>query len=120
MKTDPKYMGIPNICFSLTKKDDAREPELIEQRLTRGFDDSETWSLRDTIANFTIPRLERYIELAGEFLAEPELIEDAKKLLDALQLIARNDGICIFDEDEEKRVEEGLGVFPKVFMGLWW
>ena len=55
--TDPKYLGIPNICFSLTDKDDKREEKFIKQRLQRGFDDTETWSLRDTIADFVVPRL---------------------------------------------------------------
>ena len=50
---------------------------LKKQRLERGFDDSETWSLRDTIANFIIPRLERYEEIAKDFLKrESELEED--------------------------------------------
>jgi len=65
---DFKYMQIPNICFSLTDVDDKREMEFKKQRLERGFDDSETWSLRDTIANFIIPRLERYEEIAKDFL----------------------------------------------------
>ena len=33
------------------------------QRKTRGFDDSETWNLDNTIANFVLPRLKRYKEL---------------------------------------------------------
>jgi len=74
---DFKYMQIPNICFSLTDADDKREMEFKKQRLERGFDDSETWSLRDTIANFIIPRLERYEEIAKDFIKrEPELEED--------------------------------------------
>jgi len=59
-KKDPKYLGIPNICFSLTDKNDVREKKFKKQRLKRGFDDSETWSLRDTIAKFIIPRLKRF------------------------------------------------------------
>ena len=46
MTKDPKYLGIPNICFSLTEDTDRRESEYKEQRIQRGFDDSETWSLR--------------------------------------------------------------------------
>ena len=34
------------------------------QRWTRGFDDSETWSLYDTIARFILPRLKRFKEIA--------------------------------------------------------
>lgn len=56
--TDP--YNIPNVCFSLIKQDDKRWDKYEQQRIERGFDDSETWSLRDTIAKFIIPRLERY------------------------------------------------------------
>jgi len=56
---DVKYLGIPNICFSLTDKDDKREIDFIKQRIERGFDDSETWSLRDSMALFILPRLKR-------------------------------------------------------------
>ena len=74
---DIKYLGIPNICFSLTGKDDKREIDFIKQRLERGFDDSETWSLRDTIALFILPRLKRYQEIANDFLKrDDELVND--------------------------------------------
>ena len=76
-KADFKYMGIPNICFSLTNEDDKREVEFKGQRLKRGFDDSETWDLRCTIANFIIPRLEQYEEIAKNFIERtPELEEN--------------------------------------------
>ena len=42
--TDPKYLGVPNICFSLTSPTDDREAEYSIQRKERGFDSSETWS----------------------------------------------------------------------------
>jgi hypothetical protein len=120
-KVDIKYLGIPNICFSLTDKDDKREVEFSKQRMERGFDDSETWSLRDTIGNFMIPRLERYEEIAKGFLKrEPEMVVEIESLLNAMKLIARDKGSCIFTDEEQKQVEEGLNNFPKVFMSLWW
>lgn len=120
-KIDIKYLGIPNVCFSLTSKDDERELNFKNQRLEKGFDDSETWSLRDTIANFIIPRLERYEEIAKSFLErEPELVDDIDAFLNAMKLIARDKGSCIWTIDEEKIVENGLNVFPKIFMSLWW
>lgn len=30
-KIDPKYIGVPNICFSLTKKDDKREKNILNK-----------------------------------------------------------------------------------------
>lgn len=120
-RVDIKYLGIPNVCFSLTSKEDKRDEEYAHQRKKYGFDDSETWSLRDTIANFIIPRLERYEEIANDFLIrEPQLKEDINSFLLAMKLLTRDSGACIFTEEEETQVEKGLNAFPKMFMSLWW
>lgn len=116
-KVDPKYLGIPNICFSLVSKDDDREKRFCEQRLSRGFDDSETWSLCDTIANFVIPRLERFQKISQEVDANPL---NVKKTLRAMKLITRDRGSRIFTKKEQKEVEEGLQDFANIFLGLWW
>lgn len=122
MKTkDFKYSGIPNICFSLTEKEDAREPHYIKQRIERGFDDSETWSLRDTIANFIIPRLERYQEMSNDFLIrDGELVKDIDSFLIAMKLVARDNGSAIYTEEEQEQLNKGLDAFPRIFMSLWW
>lgn len=118
---DIKYLGIPNVCFSITGPDDKREKQFKKQRLKRGFDDSETWSLRDVIALFIIPRLERYEEIANDFLKRDEkLTSGIQDFLIALKLISRDGGICIWNKEEEAQVIKGLDAFPKVFMSLWW
>ncbi len=105
----------------MTSKDDKREKNFIQQRLERGFDDSETWSLRDTIALFIIPRLERYNEIANDFLKrDKQLTDKIDDLLLAFKLISRDDGICIFTKEEQIQVNKGLMAFPDVFMSLWW
>lgn len=68
MKKDPKYLGIPNIQFSLTDKTDEREEKFSQQRIERGFDDSETWSLDCTITKFILPRLKDSEKLLILFL----------------------------------------------------
>ena len=120
-KVDIKYLGIPNICFSLTAKDDKREIDFRKQRLERGFDDSETWSLRDTVAEFIIPRLKRYEEIAQDFLLrDAELIKDVNCFLEAMELTRRDGGTCNFTKEEQEKVSKGLEKFPKIFMSLWW
>lgn len=120
-KVDIKYLGIPNVCFSLTEKNDEREINFKKQREKYGFDDSETWSLRDTIANFIIPRLERYEEIAKDFLIrDPKLINNIESFLRAMKLVSRNNGSLDLTEEEEKQLNEGLELFPKIFMTLWW
>jgi hypothetical protein len=118
IQKDIKYTGIPNICFSLTDKDDKREVEFAKQRVERGFDDSETWSLDFTIASFILPRLKRYQELVKDvFVRDYEVEEDINSFMKALELVIR-DGVITSEEKEV--VKKGLEKFPKIFMGLWW
>ena len=120
-KIDIKYLGIPNICFSLTDSNDKREKKFIKQRLKRGFDDSETWSLRDTIANFIIPRLERYLKVAPKMIEiSDEEKKDINQFLTAMKLIARENGALILTKKEQKQLKKGLKKFHKIFLGLWW
>jgi hypothetical protein len=120
-KKDIKYLGVPNVCFSLTDEDDKRDEEYAKDRIERGFDDSETWSLRDTAANFLIPRLKRYQEIANDFLKrDDEEVEAIDELIESLELISKENGSCNLSDEEWEKVEKGLEQFPKVFMGLWW
>jgi len=120
-KKDFKYSGIPNICFSLTRENDERENEFIKQRLKYGFDDSETWSLRDTIANFIIPRLERYIEIVEDTIKQTdEEKQEILSFLNAMKLVARDGGTLILTDLEKDELEKGLQQFSKIFLDLWW
>lgn len=109
---DPKYIDVPNICFSLVDETDSRDKDFSKQRIEFGFDDSETWSLKNTIASFIIPRLERYIELYKENIMDRNGFgEKCEELLWSLQN---------YDDGESERVQKGLDNFPKIFHGLWW
>jgi len=120
---DVKHIGVSNICFSLTDKEDYREAEFLKQRIERGFDDSETWSLTDTICRFTIPRLKRFKEVANFIPSnstpkEWDLILD--KITTALELTTRNEGSRIWSDEELKQINEGLDLFREWFLALWW
>lgn len=118
---DIKYLNIPNICFSLAEKDDRREEEFKKQRIERGFDDSELWSLTGTIAKFIIPRLEKYQEISEEVLERDQnTLNKIDTFLKAMKLITRDDESWTFNEEEEKIVDKGLKAFPEIFMRLWW
>ncbi len=118
---DPKYLGIPNICFSVVSKDDDREAEFMKQRIERGFDDSETWSLRYTIALFILPRLKRYQEIANSLLnRDNELVNDIDCFINAMELVSRDNGSGIYTLEEEEKIIEGIEKFHKIFMSLWW
>lgn len=113
---DIKYLKVPNVCFSLTNKNDPREEEFKKQRIEKGFDDSETWSLDSTICKFIIPRLERYIEITDSILEDDEFKSNVKLFLNALKLHSQD----ITNVDEDKQIKKGLELFPKIFKRLWW
>ena len=120
---DIKYLNIPNICFSLTDKTDDRDVDYAKQRQLTGFDDSETWSLTDTICRFIIPRLKRFKDVNKGIplaLTIDEWNTIIDKMLLAFELTTREDGSRIWNDEESKQVDEGLDLFRKWFMALWW
>lgn len=120
-KKDIKYLGVPNICFSLTDKDDEREVEYSKQRIERGFDDSETWSLRDTIGNFILPRLKRYKELAEQHVQDHDnRLKKIDLAIRAFELMTRNNGAFNLSDAERKEFTKGMKAYNDVFFTLWW
>ena len=118
---DPKELGIPNICFSLVDDDHPDAEEFRQQRMLRGFDDSETWSLTDTIANFIIPRLERYLEIIKDVVvADKEGEEDLLEVIKALKLLTKDEGVRLYGEDTAERIEKAMHKFADLFTNLWW
>lgn len=118
---DIKYLGIPNICFSLTSKDDKREEKFVQQRIERGFDDSETWSLRDTIGNFVLPRLRVFRQKIGENIIDTDdFYVKVDRMIRALELLVRDQGRFELSEDEMKEYDEGMKSFSENFLRLSW
>lgn len=123
-KKDPKYLGIPNINFSLIAPGDDREKDFSKQRLERGFDSSELWSLRDTIADFILPRLKAFAKdpcgYPGFFNHEKEWIEVLNKMIKAFEISKKDtDGYEIVTDDEWKDWEKGMSLFHEHFLNLW-
>jgi hypothetical protein len=102
------------------------------QRRTRGWDDSETWSLRDPIAEFITPRLKRFKKVSIAYPSDLETFEEWEEILE--QMIwsfeyIQNDGIFgiePFPKTEEerekyyKRYDKGIHLFADYFSSLWW
>lgn len=117
---DPKYIGIPNINFSLTESDDYREEKFAEQRISRGFDDSETWSLDVTIAKFVLPRLITFKEIHSSHPAN--LTEHGwNRRLDIM--IKAADRYANGDQYQgigNSAIRRGYALFVKWYDHLWW
>lgn len=89
------------------------------QRLTKGFDDSETWSLFIDNSQWLVPRLERFIELQDchpGSISNDEWIEILNKIILAHKIIAKDD----FQPEEKTIVEEGLKLYAEWYLNLWW
>lgn len=122
-------LGKPNINFSCVDETDS--PELLEryknQRLERGFDDTETWNLDVTIAKFIVPRLKRYKELNNGIPSKFKTKEEWDKILDemieGLELYEdkwkcnSDQNLTNLDEYKRKRAVKLLGEY---FYDLWW
>lgn len=121
---DPR--GIKNVNFTLGDENDEREPEWKAQRLTRGFDDTEMWSLDCTIAEFIAPRLKVFKEQAEQIEDHPGQItfQEWKSILE--QMI---EGFELYpnhfhwtEEESDtnwKKVDKALSLFHKWFFTLW-
>lgn len=120
MEKDVMKIGVPNINFSIFTKGDNREEKFKKQRIERGFDESETWDLGQTIMMFTIPRLKEFIRIAEKNIEEPDFIKGCKCILKSFELLTRDEGIRIFNEKEKKDVKKGLKLLPSYMESLWW
>lgn len=135
---DPRYIRVPNINFSLANKNDTREKMFKKQRLKYGFDASELWSLRNTIAKFIYPRLKEFrnqlhgcpcrFDKNGEMLKMDEMMkmwaDELDEMLFAFHYYANEDDITLklgFEEMKKMmpRVNRGMNLFVKQYNHLW-
>ena len=114
--------GVPGVNFTLVGRDDRRWNDFRAQRLERGFDDSETWSLDSTIAKFILPRLIRFKEINAGYpgtVSEQEWDDILDRMILAFSLLASDAAFVTAKEDQEK-IDEGLALFAKWYQYLWW
>ena len=119
---DPKYIGVPNISFSLIDATDKRDVAFAKQRMQDGFDESELWSLNCTIARFILPRLRQFKEKS------PACPGDMSPKVWNAKLSAMIKGFELsikqvestLDQHEVEKMDEGLELFFENFHHLWW
>ena len=100
---------------------DSREDIWKEQREKFGFDDTETYSLGDTIVEFSLPRLKRFMEIEKETNSDWDKVEKYyTELVEGLELFIRNDGNRMWTDEESKKVDNALKSFGEMLPGMWW
>ena len=125
-KVDP--YGIKNVNFSLINKDNGRFEAYKQQRLERGFDDSELWSLDCTIAEFIAPRLKVYKEAAAKIGEHPFDVTEQEwqnilgEMVEGFEIYPEH--LHWVEEEAEaernwKKVNKALSHFHKWFFNLW-
>lgn len=102
-----------------------RDVKFLWQRITRGFDDSETWSLDYSLAKIILPRLKRFRELDPCFIPTDMTHDEWNAILDkiiyAFEYAASDTRWEIgFGNEESARVDEGLKLFAKYYFAMWW
>ena len=92
-----------------------------KQRVVRGWDDSDIWSLDYTISQFVLPRLKGLKEQKGchpNTLTVQEWDDIMDKMILAFELNIKDtdDGI---DKEEREQMKKGLALFAKYYCSLW-
>lgn len=97
-----------------------RKIKFFWQRLTRGFDDSETWSLDYTFFKWLLPRLKRFREVVNGYPSEITYDEWMKELDQAiadLEIIKDDAG---FGKEHDEAYARFVKWFTHRLGHLWW
>lgn len=117
------HISLARLYSKIKYATEERQRRFFWQRLTRGWDDSETWSLDQPLAKLIAPRLRRFTELRGGHpsnMTEEEWAAILDKMVAAFEWYASDDR---WGKDEFKNIQkhqEGIELFAKHYAGLWW
>lgn len=94
------------------------------QRLFRGWDDSDTWSLDHSLAKVILPRFLRFRQCGHGFTPGGVSVKQWKTILDKIEYSFKKaideDTYWSMDVAESEKVAEGFRLFGKYYMALWW
>ena len=113
-----------NSSYGLSEeaKKDSRQKLWKKQRKERGFDDTELWNLFHHIAEYIAPRIKAFRD--NEKFGHPASLspeawqEILTKITYSFEKIVE-DNLWFLDEEENKKIEEGLDLFREWYLNLW-
>lgn len=121
--------GIPNVNFSLIRRGDRRWNEYYKQRMERGFDDSELWSLDSTIVGFILPRLKAFSENIISIpsgLTEEEWSDIINQMIEGFEYYQDDEykkpdnmPFSTYNDLRQEKINNGLNQFVKYLGDLW-
>jgi hypothetical protein len=98
-----------------------RKIKFFYQRMTRGWDDSETWSLDYSLSKLILPRLLRFKELRDPIvLSTGDWDSDMNKMIAAFEFLGSEERWNCYDNNKWNEVQEGVDLFAKHYVNLWW
>ena len=110
------YYGLDDLDGGDTRSDSWKE-----ERRTRGFDETEMWSLGGVIIRFSLPRIKRMYEIETEMHALTKKDHKRyKQLIEGLELFVRDDESWIFSSEERKKVNKALKLFGPMIQSMWY
>ncbi len=99
-----------------------RKKRFAKQRQKRGWDDTETWSLFSTLAEWLVPRLKRFKKLNDgchpSDITSKQWDKAIDEMIEGFKLIAED--ICAPNEDQTVKMDRALDIFRDRFFSLWW
>lgn len=93
------------------------------QRKTRGWDDSETWSLDFKIAQWIYPRIKRFKELNNGHpsrLTEEEWDCIIQQMIDGFEIMADEQRYFWYSDEDGKKIKKAMELWYKWHEQLWW
>jgi hypothetical protein len=99
-----------------------RHIRFLLQRILRGFDDSDTWSLDYSVAKLILPRLKRFREVTIGYpgqMSEQEWDVILLKMIAAFEFAASEERWSASHTEYHKH-QEGINLFAEHFWHLWW
>lgn len=101
------------------KDSDERLKEFQEQRLKRGFDESECWSIDYVIVSFALPRIKRLLEIEENI--HGQITEEAEGSIDfECEEYLRDLKQIVKDLESYDNNSTDLSLFFKRFKQLWY
>jgi len=85
----------------------------------RGFDDSVTWSLDESLIKWLTPRLTRFLEISKQKHDEAKLHKNIKIILKGFNLYLSDD-FNEFNLKHTKQLDKSFKLLAKNYSGLWW
>ncbi len=106
-------------------KNAKREIQFAYQRMVRGYDDSVTWSLDQSLAKLIAPRLSLFIKVTEahgnhfDGLTNEQWLNHLNKMLAAFEYYASDERWSGDEEFFMMKHQEGLNLFAKYYCFLW-